>query len=70
MSAATNFLHDGVPLLLLGAASTRLAETLPPKLTDSVPLLVIGLFSGCRYSFIGQDFDKAVEYIKKTAAEA
>ena len=35
-----------------------------------VPLLVIGLFSGCRYSFIGQDFDKAVEYIKKTAAEA
>ena len=35
-----------------------------------VPLLVIGLFLGCRYSFSGQDFDKAVEYMKKTAAEA
>lgn len=34
-----------------------------------VPLLVIGLFLGCRYSFGGQDFDKAVEYMKKTAAE-
>ena len=35
-----------------------------------VPLLVIGLFLGCRYSFSGQDFDKAVESMKKTAAEA
>lgn len=35
-----------------------------------VPLLVIGLFLGCRYSFSGQDFDKAVEYMRKTAAEA
>lgn len=35
-----------------------------------IPLLVIGLFLGCRYSFSGQDFDKAVEYMKKTAAEA
>ena len=35
-----------------------------------VPLLVIGLFLGCRYSFSGQDFDKTVEYMKKTAAEA
>ncbi len=35
-----------------------------------VPLLVIGLFLGCRYRFSGQDFDKTVECMKKTAAEA
>ena len=35
-----------------------------------VPLLVIGMFLGCRYSFSGQDFDKTVEYMKKTVAEA
>jgi len=34
-----------------------------------VPLLVIGLFLGCRYSFSGQDFDKGMEYMNKTAAE-
>ncbi len=34
-----------------------------------VPLLVIGLFLGCRYSFKGQDFEKAAAYMKK-AAEA
>ena len=33
-----------------------------------IPLLAIGLFLGCRYSFIGQDADRAAEYIKKTVA--
>ncbi len=32
-----------------------------------VPLLVIGLFLGCRYSFKGQDFEKAAAFMKNTA---
>ena len=35
-----------------------------------VPLLVIGLFLGCRYSFRGRDFERAAEYMRKTAADA
>ena len=35
-----------------------------------VPLLVIGWFLGCRYSFIGREADKAAAFIKKAVEEA
>ena len=62
--------------------STVLVLALACMLWLCIPLLVIGLFAGCRYSFSGKDLDResingalgkaseAAERVKKAVAEA